>query len=579
MQNTLGVSPTLRRRSAESDLALPASLPQVLRRVYARRSLKSASDLDLGLGALHKPRLRGLSDAVALLELAIKTSQRLLVIGDFDADGATSCALAVRALKALGAQHVDYMVPNRFEFGYGLTPEIVEVAAERAPDVLITVDNGISSGAGVKRANEKGIRVLITDHHLPGPELPEAAAIVNPNQQGCDFPSKNLAGVGVIFYVMLALRARLRAEGIFQALGIVEPNLACLLDLVAVGTVADVVTLDHNNRILVEQGLRRIRRGAGAVGIEALARVAGREVSVLSSADIAYAVAPRLNAAGRLKDMSIGIECLLSDERDRATAIAWELDQINAERRHIESEMHSHAVALLATLDFAGRGLPHGLCLYDPSWHQGVIGILASRIKERLHRPTIAFAPAGGGELKGSARSVPGLHIRDVIEAVATRHPGLVSRFGGHAMAAGLSLPVGSLELFTSAFDDEARRCLAKEALDQILQSDGELSEEELCLENAELLRLAGPWGAGFPEPLFDGEFEIVDSRVVGGRHLRMTVRPSRGERVLQSIWFNVPEERVQTTNATVRLAYRLDVNEYRGTRALQLVVVHVEEI
>jgi single-stranded-DNA-specific exonuclease len=431
----------------------------------------------------------------------------------------------------------------------------------------------------VEAARRLGIQVLVTDHHLPGQELPKAAAIVNPNLRGCTFPSKNLAGVGVVFYVMLALRAHLRARNAFQSLGIPEPNLARFLDLVALGTVADVVTLDRNNRILVEQGLRRIRRGVCAVGITALAQVAGRDASALSSNDIGYAIAPRLNAAGRLQDMSIGIECLLTDDLSAATAMAWELDRINAERRKIEADMHSHAVQVLQELDFDNQGVPEGVCLYDPSWHQGVIGILASRIKERLNRPTIAFAPAGGGEIKGSARSVPSFHIRDAIEAVATRHPGLVAHFGGHAMAAGLSLPAESLERFTRAFNEEAGRRLSKEALLQVLHTDGALSEDSFSLECAEILRLSGPWGAGFPEPLFDGVFEIVDSRLLADRHLKMTVRPQGSSRMLQSIWFNVPEDSREPASATVRLVYRLEINDYRGSRTLQLIVSHAEVI
>ena len=572
-------SATLRQRPENESLRFPTSLPAVLQRVYARRELAAVSDLELGLDGLHGPRLQGIEDAVAVLAQALLGRQRILIVGDFDADGATSCALAVRALKAMGAAHVEYMVPNRFEYGYGLTSEIVQAAAERAPDLVITVDNGISSNEGVETANRMGIRVLVTDHHLPGHELPDAAAIVNPNLPGCPFPSKNLAGVGVIFYVMMALRTHLRREDTFATLGIAEPNLGRLLDLVAVGTVADVVTLDRNNRILVEQGLRRIRRGVCVPGIKALAQVAGRDFQVMSSTDIGYAIAPRLNAAGRLQDMSIGIECLLCDDDAEAYSMAQELDRINLERRHIEADMHSHALQVLESLEFDLHGLPYGVCLYDPTWHQGVIGILASRIKERLHRPTIAFAPAGDGELKGSARSVPSFHVRDAIEAVATRHPGLIKRFGGHAMAAGLSLPADSLELFGSAFDEVARQRLGDEALSQVIHSDGALSDSEFTLECAETLRLAGPWGAGFPEPLFEGLFEIVDTRLVAGRHLKMNLKPQQSDRVIESIWFNAPEPSRQLTGPSVRVAYRLDVNEYRGQRKVQLVIGHLEEI
>ena len=486
--------------------------------------------------------------------------------------------MAVRGLRALGARDVGYLAPNRFEFGYGLTPEIVEVAAARAPDLLITVDNGISSIEGVAAARARGIPVIVTDHHLPGEHLPEAAAIVNPNQPGDDFPSKCLAGVGVMFYLLVALRARLRAEGWFAARGIEEPNLARLLDLVALGTVADVVPLDRNNRILVSQGLARIRAGRAHAGVRALLDVAGRDASRLVAADLAFAVAPRLNAAGRLTDMTLGIECLLCDDERRAREMAATLDRLNRERRGIEADMRSQAIAQVERLHLDdAEGLPFGLCLFDPEWHQGVVGILAARIKEQLHRPVIAFAPDNGDLLKGSARSVPGLHIRDALDAVAARHPGLISRFGGHAMAAGLTLARDALEPFRAAFDAEVRRHLSERDLRGTMLSDGALEAHDLGLELARALREAGPWGSGFPEPLFDGEFEIVEQRVVGEHHVKLKVKPRGDAARIDAIAFNAaadwPAER------TLRLAYRLDVNLFRGQEAAQLIVEHAEPL
>lgn len=484
----------------------------------------------------------------------------------------------MRALRLLGAREVHYVVPNRFRYGYGLTPEIVAVAAEQRPDLLITVDNGISSLDGVAAAKARGMQVLITDHHLPGARLPEADAIVNPNQPGDLFASKALAGVGVIFYVMLALRARLREEQWFARNGIEQPNLAQLLDLVALGTVADVVPLDHNNRILVSQGLARIRAGRCCAGIAALLEIAGRNPQQLVAADLGFAVGPRLNAAGRLEDMSLGIACLLSDDAGEARAMAARLDELNHERRAIETKMQAEALAGLDELQLSDEdtALPVGLCLYQEHWHQGVIGILASRIKDRLHRPVIAFAQGAEGELKGSARSVAGVHIRDVLDAVAAHHPGLVSKFGGHAMAAGLSLPLENFAAFSAAFDEEARRHLAPEDLRGVILSDGELTPEELNLDLAELLRGAGPWGQAFPEPVFDGHFEIVQRRIVGERHLKMVVKPPGRDAVFDAIAFNTVDADWPPQTAQVQLAYKLDVNEFRGQRSAQLLVEHV---
>ena len=564
------------QRSCSSTGQFPADLHPVLRRVYAARAVESADDLDYSLERLIPPaELGGLADAVELLEAAITGRQHIVIVGDFDADGATSCALCMRALRAMGAAEVHYLVPNRFEYGYGLTPEIVSVAAELQPDLIMTVDNGISSVDGVAAARQQGIKVLITDHHLPGEQLPAANAIVNPNNTGDVFPSKNLAGVGVAFYVMLALRARLREQGWFGKESIPEPNLAQYLDLVALGTVADVVPLDHNNRILVQQGVQRMRAGHCAPGIRALLEVAGRSLSRLVATDLGFTVGPRLNAAGRLDDMSLGIECLLTDDAAAATQMAARLDALNRERKEIESDMQSQALQAIASLKLDDRQLPVGLCLFDPDWHQGVIGILAARIKERFHRPVIAFARSGEGEIKGSARSVAGLHIRDVLDTVASRHPGLIAKFGGHAMAAGLSLPEAHYPAFADAFDKEVSRQLSRDDLNGVIYSDGELSEQELSLETAQLLRDASPWGQGFPAPVFEGDFNVVSHRVVGQRHLKMTLSPERGNCQIDAIAFNT--EVLPGGSQRVHMAYRLDVNEYRGVVTPQLIIEHME--
>lgn len=573
--------PVIRRRLPEGA-PIPRSLRHlhpVLARVYAARRVSDPAELDLSLSGIAPAEgLSNLEAAVDLLEQALEAGWKILVVGDFDADGATSCALAVCALRAMGAAAVDYLVPDRFRFGYGLTPEIVQVARARAPDLLVTVDNGVSSIEGVQAARAAGIRVLVTDHHLPGRELPPADALVNPNLPGDAFPSKALAGVGVIFYVMLALRRRLRANGYFVRRRLAEPNLAELLDLVALGTVADVVPLDRNNRILVEQGIRRMRAGRCRPGLRALLEVAGRDPRRLTASDLGFALGPRLNAAGRLEDMSIGIECLLAEDPLQARALALRLDELNRERRDIEAEMQAGALAVLESLweRLDREAVPVGLALYDRDWHQGVIGILASRIKDRLHRPVIAFAPAEDGQLKGSARSIPGLHIRDVLDTVAARHPGLVTKFGGHAMAAGLSLPAERFEEFAAAFDAVVRECIDPEDLRGVILSDGELAPEEHSLELAELLRAAGPWGQAFPEPCFDGRFRILGRRVVGERHLKLQLEPVAGGRVLEAIAFNAPLEHWPEAGAEVHIVYRLDVNEYQGLRSPQLVVEHL---
>ncbi|HWV08519.1 MAG TPA: single-stranded-DNA-specific exonuclease RecJ, partial [Pseudomonas sp.] len=467
------------------------NLPPLLTRLYAARGVRSPDELDKGLARLIPyQQLKGIEAAVELLVQGLQQRQRMLIVGDFDADGATASTVGVLGLRMLGAAHVEYLVPNRFEYGYGLTPEIVAVALERRPELLITVDNGISSVDGVAAAKAAGLKVLVTDHHLPGPELPSADAIVNPNQPGCAFPSKAMAGVGVMFYVLLALRARLRQIGWFGAER-AEPNLGELLDLVALGSVADVVPLDANNRILVHQGLARIRAGKARPGLRAILEVAGRDPGRITSTDLGFILGPRLNAAGRLDDMALGIECLLCDDEALARDMAVQLDQLNQDRKAIEQGMQREALAQLK--DLQQDDMPFGLCLFEADWHQGVIGILASRLKERYHRPTIAFADAGEGVLKGSARSVPGFHIRDALDAVAAKHPGLISKFGGHAMAAGLSLPQEHFGAFAVAFDAEVRRQLCEDDLTGRLLSDGSLSVEEFHLELARALRHAGP--------------------------------------------------------------------------------------
>lgn len=568
----------IRHREPVTSLATLDSLHPVLRRVLERRNLSSADDLSLRPAGLLPPRaLLGMEAAVDLLLEARRLQQRILVVSDFDADGATSCALMLSALAALGFRQLDYLVPNRFTFGYGLTPAIVTLARTRNPDLIITVDNGISSLDGVAAAQAAGIRVLVTDHHLPGSQLPGADAIVNPNQPGCPFPSKSLAGVGVAFYLMLALRARLRDQGSFGT-DTPEPNLAELLDLVALGTVADVVPLDVNNRILVQEGLRRIRAGRARPGIQALLEVAGRTPADAIAADLGYAAGPRLNAAGRLDDMSLGIECLLTTDPGQAAAQARQLDALNRDRRQIESEMRYQAFAALDQLRLNDTEMPAGLCLYDPSWHQGVVGILASRVKDRFHRPVIAFADAtetgsDGVELKGSARSVAGYHIRDALDTVAARHPGLISRFGGHAMAAGLSLPRAHLEAFQRHFAEHAAAALDDASRQAVWLTDGELDAAEFDVSTAELLRSAMPWGQGFPEPSFDGVFAVMERRIVGERHLKLKLRPAGADTLVDAIAFNAELDATVMQARDLQLVYRLDVNLFRGQRSLQLMV------
>jgi len=560
-----------RRYPDEVCAALVRSgLHPVLARVYAARGVRTMNQLEPSLGRLLPPDgMRNLAQAASLLADAIGQGKRLLIVGDYDCDGATASAAGMLGLRALGAA-ADYLVPNRFDFGYGLTPEIVRLAAERRPDILITVDNGIGSYEGVAEANRLGMRVIVTDHHLPGERLPEAACIVDPNQAGCGFASKHLAGVGVMFYVLLALRAQLRAQGAFA--GAEEPNLAALLDLVALGTVADVVRLDDNNRVLVQQGLARIRAGRSRPGIQALLRVAGRDPARASTYELGFVAGPRLNAAGRLTDMTLGIECLLADDPARATELAQRLDELNRERRSIESDMQAAALLHLEDID---PGQAWGLSLYHPQWHQGVIGILAARIRERFHRPVVAFAPAKDGELRGSGRSIPGLHLRDALDLLDKRHPGLLLRFGGHAAAAGLSIRAEQFPRFRAAFDATLHDLLTLDDLEQRIETDGELSNRDIALPLAQQIA-EGVWGQGFPPPRFRGLFRVADQRIVGGRHLRVRLAP------LTAMPAALPHEAVIFGQAAplpdaIDAIYRLDVNEWNGTRSVQLVLDHVQ--
>ena len=574
MNNTNHV---IQRRALPDTLPSLGDIHPVLARLYAARQITDPTQLEYGLKHLLPYQdLKGIDTAVELLVTALQQQQRVLVVGDFDVDGATSTTLALEALRMFGLQQVDYLVPNRFKYGYGLTPEIVAVAAESQPDLIITVDNGISSLAGVEAANERGIQVLITDHHLAGAVLPAAAAIVNPNQPGDSFGSKALPGVGVIFYLMLALRARLRELNWFDDSN-EEPNLASLLDLVALGTVADVVAFDYNNRILVAQGMARVRGGHCRPGIRALLEVAGRDQSRLVTSDFGFCVAPRINAAGRLEDMSVGIECLLSQDIGRARQLASQLDSLNKERRGIEDQMKQQALELIDSMQLEDDSLPVGLCLFDEKWHEGVVGIVASRLKDRLHRPVIAFAQTGSGDIKGSARSVKGVHIRDALDAVATRHPELISRFGGHAMAAGLSLPLENFSAFANAFDEEVRRHLNEEALHGVLLSDGPLAAEEIDMQLAELIRAGGPWGQAFDEPLFEGEFEILNRRIVGDNHLKLTLRSPDSKRVVDAIAFHTTDADWPAGTSRLQAAYRLDVNDFRGQRSVQLIMQNLQ--
>ena len=556
---------------------LSKSMSPRMARIYSARGIVSIDDLDLTLRSLLTPTaLDGAAHAAQLLADAVTQGRHIRFVGDFDADGATSSVLGVHALRAMGSRQVSFIVPNRFEFGYGLTPEIVAIAMLDHPDVLVTVDNGISSIEGVRAARAAGAIVIITDHHLPGRELPEANAIVNPNLPECSFGSRNLAGVGVIFYVLTLVRAELRERGWFASIGIEAPNMADYLDLVALGTVADVVPLDRNNRTLIQQGLRRIRSGKARPGIAALCEAAGRSMSTLSAQDLGFSLGPRLNAAGRLDDMSIGIRCLLADNHTEARSLATALEELNQTRRVIQQQMTQEAELAVASVELTGESVL-GLCVYRDRWHQGVVGIVAGRLKDRFHRPAIAFADAGTtapDELKGSARSIAGVHIRDALDAIATRYPGLIQRFGGHAMAAGLSIRRQHLARFSAAFATEIARWVSADEIGGVVLSDGELDAVELELTLADEMARGGPWGQGFPEPMFHGDFDIVHQRVVGERHLKLSLR--KDARVIDAIAFN--QEPLPGTKRA-RVVYRLARNDYRDRATLQLVVEHIETI
>ena len=546
-----------------------------LSQIYSARNIGAEEELDYRLDRLIPPAdLPGIDKALDVLVDSLENDARIMFIGDFDADGATSTVVGIKALTAMGADKVDYLVPNRFDHGYGLSPEIVDVAREGRPDLLITVDNGIASIDGVNAARNLGMSVVVTDHHLPGDTLPRADAIVNPNLDGSQFGSHALAGVGVIFYLMVALRGRLRDRGWFTA-SRPAPNLGDLLDLVAIGTVADLVPLDRNNRVLIANGLARINAGKSRAGVKALLNSCNRRIGELNTSDLGFGVAPRLNAAGRLEDMSLGIECLLTEDPGLASTMAAKLDRLNRERREIESEMKLQAMEIVDGMQLSGS-VSHGLCLYDENWHQGIVGLVAGRIKDRTGKPVIAFAKAGDAELKGSARSVTGLHIRDILSDISTKHPGLVVRFGGHAAAAGLSLRTEDLAKFELAFSDEVE-ARSDSDLGHVVYSDGSLAEEELSLDFAGLLRRSGPWGQQFPEPLFDDKFDVLESRTVGNDHLKLRVRKKGGTRVMDAIsFYHEGTSDHAAMEEGVHMVYKLDINEYQGLRKPQLIVQHL---
>ncbi|ORU89697.1 MAG: single-stranded-DNA-specific exonuclease RecJ [Cycloclasticus sp. symbiont of Poecilosclerida sp. M] len=565
------------REAVSQDKSLLADVHPVLRQVYLNRGVVNKDQLDRTLKQLPSYQsLSGIDEAVRIIKEAIQTNKRILIVADFDADGATSCALAIRGLKMLGAKQVDFVVPDRFKFGYGLTPEIVDVALELKPDLIITVDNGISSIEGVAHAVEKGCQVIVTDHHLPSKQLPNADAIVNPQLVNDAFPSKALAGVGVMFYVLLALRAKLNEDGVYE--NSVPPNLAQLLDIVALGTVADVVPLDETNRKLVHQGLLRIQTKNCVPGISALLRIAKREPERIVASDLGFAVGPRLNAAGRMDDMSLGIQCLLTDNEQEAAAIAEKLDLLNLERRAVEDDMKRDAYKILESFDVKKANQQWGVSLFDERWHQGVIGILASRIKEKLNRPVIAFAKAGKGEVKGSARSITGLHIRDTLDDVASLNPGLLKKFGGHAMAAGMSLLESDLERFTEAFNEAVKSRLNNQAPENVFLVDGEIPDNDINLNLAETIRQGGPWGQGFPEPLFVGAFNVKKARIVGQNHVKLELE-TQTKRKLDAIYFNVDNPDSVIGLAKVTLVYQLDVNTYLGCSSVQLMVRYLEAL
>jgi len=575
-------SSIVRREAEISDELDSSNLHPLLKKIYANRGVTRLEQIDYSLsGLVDFSLLKDIDVAAEIVSQAIIDNKRIIVVGDFDADGATSCAVMIRSLKAFGLNNIDYLVPNRFDYGYGLSPQIVDVAARSKPDLIVTVDNGISSIDGVKRANELGIQVVVTDHHLAADVLPEAAAIVNPNQPGCGFPTKVIAGVGVAFYLMLAVRANLREKGWFsEESGRKKPNMANYLDLVALGTVADVVPLDENNRILVESGLKRIRANKACAGINALLTIAGKSIEGCSSQDFGFIIGPRRNAAGRLDDMSLGIECLLCDDYEQAFKFASTLNQMNQQRRQIEGEMLDQAYDMLnqqaAMLDGAEE-IPDALALYDEQWHQGVVGLLASRIKEKYHRPVIAFADAGKGELKGSGRSIPGLHMRDVLDVISKQHAGLIDKFGGHAMAAGLTIKRERFDQFQKAFNEQVSAVLRPEDLDNISVTDGPVAEEFMTIEASEVFKYASPWGQLFPEPVFDDEFKVMNWRIVGDKHLKLDLVKEDTGVCYAAIAFNKTDEDLPQGDTNIRIVYRLDVNEFRGDRSLQLIIQHIE--
>lgn len=570
---------TLKHRvSSVTNPQFTEDIHPLLKRLYMLRGIDSADELERSAkGLLTYQSLSGIEQAIAILYQAIESDSSIMIVGDFDTDGATSTALMMKALRSLGLSQVNYIVPDRFIDGYGLSESVVQRAATQQAKLIITVDNGVSSHAGVALAHQLGMKVIITDHHLPPPELPQADAIINPNLSGCDFPSKSLAGVGVAFYFILALRADLRQKNWFSRHGLTEINMANLLDLVALGTVADVVTLDRNNRILVHQGISRIRSGYGCVGIKALIDIAKKDCRKLSAMDLGYLLAPRLNAAGRMETMSLGIELLLCEDPIPAREMAQQLDLLNQERRDVEQSMQTEAVAHVEQIEQSLQDIPHGIVIYHPQWHQGVIGILSARIKDRYYRPVISFAQAGDGLLKGSGRSISGFHLRDALERIDSQNPGLIQCFGGHAMAAGLTLAENHLSEFKRCFEQIAHQLIDEHSLNHIVLSDGELTSEWFNCDIARLLQEGGPWGQGFPEPLFDGEFRLHQQRIVGEKHLKVVVEPLAGGPLIDGIAFNVDRQCWPDLSIkTVRLAYHLDVNEFRGKQTLQLLIRHL---
>jgi len=560
------------------DARLDSSLHPLLKRIFRHREVTDTAQLDHSLSKLLAPDLlKDIDNACALLFDAIKYGRSILIMGDYDTDGATAATVAVLGLRLLGATDVRYLVPNRFDFGYGLSPGIAEVALTMTPDLVVTVDNGISSIEGVLLLREAGVEVLVTDHHLAGAELPAASAIVNPNQPGCEFPSKMLAGVGVMFYVLLALRSTMRDDDWFNSKQINPPNLAQLIDLVALGTVADVVPMDHNNRILVAQGIARIQRGLCRPGISALLEVAGKDHQQISSSDLGFVVAPRLNAAGRLDDISMGIECLLAEDASEAREFAAILNDINAERKQIEGQMQQQAMEVVSKLSGA-EDMLYGVCLHNSQWHQGITGLVASRVKDRFHQPTVIFASIKDGKLSGSARSIPGLHIRDLLERISTDCPGLIEKFGGHAMAAGLTISEDKLGQFSSLFEQAVRVHFESNPPANQIYTDGPLEQEFFTREIAEMLRNAAPWGQHFPPPLFDNEFRVIQQKVVGGQHLKM--RLATRDRVIEAIAFRQLEPGATPPEFDwIKAVFQLDINEFRGARTLQIIIDYMEPV